>query len=42
MNVWNYIERHHESFGSALFVIPVCLVSLGLFELIDLVVWLLN
>jgi len=42
MKTWNYIERHHESLGAALFVIPVCLAGIGLFEIIDVVVWLLN
>ena len=28
MKIWSYIERHHQEFGVALFVIPV--TSLGL------------
>jgi hypothetical protein len=28
MKFWSYIERHHEDFGVALFVIPVLLLAL--------------
>ena len=42
MKVWNYIERHHESFGNALFVIPACLAGLGAVEMILVIRWMLS
>ena len=40
MSVFRYIERHHEDFGAALFVIPTCAVVFGLVELVLLISWL--
>lgn len=42
MKVMNYIERNHEKWGVALFVIPACALGLGFFELIVLMNALLN
>ncbi len=30
MKAWDYIEKHHEDFGVALFVLPCLLATLGM------------
>ena len=42
MKLIDYIERNHERFGVALFVIPPCVAVLGLISLVELVVGLLR
>ena len=29
MKIWSYVEKHHEDFGVALFVLPVLLLGLA-------------
>ena len=35
--IWRYIEAHHEQWGIALFILPVCLVVFVLIVVWDLV-----
>ena len=40
MKLWNWIERHHEQFGAALFVIPALVLPVALAGLVTLMGWL--
>jgi hypothetical protein len=42
MRLLAYLERHHERFGVALFVVPACTVVLGVASLVGLIATLIH
>ena len=40
--LWQYIKRHHDEYGAALFVVPALLVALAVVSVCCGLAWLLG